>query len=68
MSYTTKYLFNNAKFRSDLINKILDGTIQIDQNACNCIYRIEKKLMKKNYILLMSVREGNRSPAIMQQH
>lgn len=38
--FPTKYLFVNAKFRSDLIDNILNGNIIIDQHVCNCIYKV----------------------------
>lgn len=37
----TEYIFKNSKFRSQLINNILDGTITINQQACKCIYQIK---------------------------
>ena len=49
----THYLFDNAKFRNHLIDKILDGTIQIDQNICDCIYKVEKK---KGVLVLSTTR------------
>jgi len=39
----TAYLFKDAKFRSLLINRILDGTLTIDPSVCHCIYRLRRK-------------------------
>lgn len=36
----TSYLFNNAKFRSHLINQLLDGKLKINTDVCNCIYKV----------------------------
>lgn len=36
----TKYIFDNSKFRSQLINQLLDGTLKINPDVCQCIYRL----------------------------
>src|ERR1700722_12224245 len=39
-SFKTDFLFDNAKFRSQLIEQLLDGTLMIEPNICHCIYQL----------------------------
>jgi hypothetical protein len=42
ISKKTKHLFDNVKYRSQLIDMIKQGKIVIDENVCECIYEVVK--------------------------